>query len=67
MLATRPVVSDKGPGPSALQTKTSTERESSGASQVCIQRKKSTVPVDRHTGRLRGKVPELLSHALMVV
>ena len=53
MLATRPVVSDKGPGPPALQERISTKRESSGASQVCIGRKKSAVPTDRHTGRLR--------------
>ena len=51
ILALRPVVSDKGPGPLALQ-RTSTEMESSEASKVFIRRKKSTVCVDRHTARL---------------
>ena len=52
-LATRPVVSDKGPGPSALQERILTKTESRETSIVFIKRKKSTVRVDRHTGRLR--------------
>ena len=43
------------------------EMESSEASKVFIRMKKSTVCVNRHMGRLRGRVPELLSHALMAV
>ena len=39
ILATRPVVSDKGPGPSALQKRISTKMESSEASKVFIRRK----------------------------
>ena len=48
--AIRAVVSDKGPSPSALQKRISTQMESSEASDVFIKRKKSTVRVDRHTG-----------------
>ena len=51
ILALRPMVSDKGPGPLALQ-RTSTEMERSEASEVFIRRKKSIVCVDRHTARL---------------
>lgn len=48
------MVSDKGPGPSALQKRVSTKTESSEeASRVFIRKKKSTIPKDRHTGRLR--------------
>ena len=68
ILATGPMVSDKGPGPSTLQKRISTKMESREASKVFIRRKKSTVCVtDRHTSGLRGRVPELLSHALMAV
>ena len=42
ILATRPVVSDKGPGPLALQKRISTKTESSEASKVFIRRKKCT-------------------------
>ena len=59
ILATRLVVSDKGPAPSALQNRISTKMESSEANKVFIKREKSTVCIDRHTGRLRGTVPEL--------
>ena len=57
------MVSDKGPGPLALQKEISTKTESSEASEVFIRRKKSTVAVDI----LRGRVPELLSHTLILV
>lgn len=46
----RPVVSDEGPGHSALQRRMFTETESREASQVCIRRKDSTVRVDRRRG-----------------
>ena len=59
ILATRPVVSDKGPGPLALQKIISTKTESCDSSQVIIKRKKSTVCMDRHTGGLRERVLEL--------
>ena len=52
------MVSDKGPGPSTLQKRISTKTENSEESEVFI-RKKSTVHMDRHFGRLRGRVPEL--------
>ena len=58
------MVSDKGPGPSTLQKRFSTKTESSEASEVFIKRKKSTVCVDRHMGRLRGTLPDLLSCTL---
>ena len=54
ILATRPVVSDKGPGPLALQERILTKTESSEASKV-LRGKKSTVHVNRHTGRLRER------------
>ena len=57
ILATRPVDSDQGPGPSPLQKRIPTKVESSETSKVFIKRKTSTVRVDRHLGRLR--VPEL--------
>ena len=63
ILATGTVVSDKGPGPLALQKGISTKTESNEACKVFIRRKTSTVVVDR----LRGRVPELLSHTLIVV
>ena len=63
ILALRPVVSDKGPGPLALQKGISTTTESNEACEVFIRRKTSTVAVDR----LRGRVPELLSHALIAI
>ena len=40
MVATRPMVSDKGPGPSALRKRISTKTESSEATEVFINRKK---------------------------
>ena len=40
ILATRPVISDKGPGPTALQKRISRKTESSEASRVFIKRKK---------------------------
>ena len=51
------MVSNKGPGLLALQKRIPTKVESSGTSQVFIKRRKSTVCVERHPGRLR--VPEL--------
>ena len=51
-LASRPVVSDKGPGPSALQKRISTKKENSEKSELLIRRKKTTVPGDRQTGGL---------------
>ena len=67
ILAIRPVVKDKGSGPSALKKIISTKMESSEASKEFFRRKKSTLHVDIHTGRLWGRVPELLSHVLMAV
>ena len=49
-LATRPVVSDKGPGPLALQKRIPTKIESSEIDKLFIRRKRSTVHVDRYTG-----------------
>ena len=49
------MVGDKGPGPSALQTRISTKTESSEASEVFIKREKSTVHVDRYTRELRER------------
>ena len=46
------MVSDKGPGPSALQKRISTTKESSEKSELLIRRKKTTVPWDRQTGGL---------------
>ena len=43
-----PVVSDKGPGPSALQKRISTKMEGSVASIVFIKRGNSTALLDRH-------------------
>ena len=64
-LATRPVVSDKGPGPLALQKRISTKMEISEASKVFIRRKKSIqyvwIDIQSDSGR------ELLSSILMVV
>ena len=42
MVAIRPVVSDKGPGPSALQERIPTKRDSSEASELFIKREKVT-------------------------
>ena len=42
MVATRPVVSDEGPGPSALQERIPAKRESSEANKVFINREKGT-------------------------
>ena len=55
------MVNDKGPGPSTLPKKISTKMGSSEASEVFI-RTKSIAHVDRHFGRLRGRVPELCPH-----
>ena len=57
ILVTSPVVSDKDPGPSALQKRISAKIKSSEASRIFIQRTKSTLRVDRHmvvsgTGRV---------------
>ena len=60
MLVSRAVVSDKGPGPSVLQQRVSTKTESSKASIYLEE--KSTVHVDIHSGRLRGRVSELHLH-----
>ena len=59
ILATRPVVSDRSPGPSAIQKRIPTKTDSSEISEVFVKRKKSTVHVDRHTGELRERVSEL--------
>ena len=67
ILATRPVVNDKGPGSSALEKRISTKMGSSEASEEFFRKKKSTLHVDTHTGRFRGRVPELLSHVLLTV
>lgn len=50
----RPVVSDEGPGHSALQRRISTETESREASQVWIRRKESTY---RPCGQTQGRPP----------
>ena len=57
------MISDKGPGPLALQKRISIEMETSEASQVFLGGK-STVHVDRHTTDSEG---ELLSCILLVV
>ena len=50
ILITRPVVSDKGLGLSALQKRIATKTERSETNKVFIRRKKkSTVHVGRHT------------------
>ena len=54
-----PGVSDKGPGPSGLQKRISTKTESSEPSTMFLRRKNSTVLVDRHMGRFRGRVVPL--------
>ena len=63
-LATRPVVSDKGPGPSALQKRVPTKTESSEASKACIGRKRV-----QHvwTGTWADSEGDSLSCALLVV
>ena len=53
ILTTNPVVSDKGPGPLALQKRISIKTESNKASRAFIKRKKSTVEI--HTGELRER------------
>ena len=59
-LATRPMISDKGPGPSALQKRTPIKTESSEASKVFIKRKQvQYMWIDKHMDRLRGRVLEL--------
>ena len=50
ILATRPVVSDKGPGPSALQKKTSMNMESSEANKVFIKIQREFACNAEHTG-----------------
>ena len=52
ILATSPVVSDKGPGPLALQKRIPTKMESSETSKVLIKGGKCMVYVDRHMGKL---------------
>ena len=62
-LASRPMISDKGPGSSALQKRIPIKIESSEASEVFIKRKRAqNVWIDMHMGRLRGRVLELHSH-----
>ena len=56
ILASRPVISDKGPG-LQLCRKEFLQRWKV-VKQVFIIRKKSTVYGDRYTGRLRGRAPE---------
>ena len=53
------MVSDKSPGPLAIQKRIPTKTDSSELSEVFAKRKKSTVPADRHTGELRERVAEL--------
>ena len=54
ILATRPVVSDKGPGPLALQKRIPTKMESNEPNKVFIKRgKKSKILVDSHIGGLQ--------------
>ena len=65
ILATRPGVSDKGPGPLALQKRISTIIESSEDSKVLNKRKKSTVHVDKHMGEFSER--KSLSCALAAV
>ena len=49
-LAARPVVSNKGPGPSALQKKTSMNMESSEANKVFIKIQREFACNAEHTG-----------------
>ena len=56
ILGTRPVVSDKGPG-FQLCRKEFPQRQNV-VKQIFTKRKKSTVSMDRHKGRLRERVPE---------
>ena len=59
ILATSPVVSDKGPSPSALLKRISAKIKSSEASRIFIKRTKSTLHVDRHMGGLRARAAEV--------
>ena len=59
ILATSPVVSDKGPNPSALLKRISAKIKNSEASRIFIKRTKSTLHVDRHMGGLRVRVAEV--------
>ena len=45
----------QGPGPSALQKTIPMKMKSSETSKVFIRKKRNTILVDRHTGRLREK------------
>ena len=66
ILATSPVVSDKDPGPSALQKRISAKIKSSEASRIFIQRTKSTRRVDRPMGGLgTGRVAEGHHHGCL--
>ena len=56
ILDSRPVVSDKGPG-FQLCRKEFPQRQNV-VKQVFTKRKKSTVSMDRHKGRLRERIPE---------
>ena len=56
--STRPVVSDKGPGPSALQKRISTKMESN-ETKYLLRAKKSTVCADRYMGARSKRVAEL--------
>ena len=50
------MVSDTGPGPLTLHKRNPTKTGSSETSEVFIRRKKNTVRVSRHTGRLRKRL-----------
>ena len=58
ILATRPVVSDKGAGPLTLQKRNSAKKESSEASKVFTKRRRVQYMWNRHA----GKVTELHLH-----
>ena len=59
------MASDKGSGPSALQKRSPTKRDSNEASEVCIKRK-NTVHVGRYKGSLRGSGPALFPRGILL-
>ena len=63
-LATRPLVDEQRPWSFSFAEKNFHKDKRREASKVFIKRKKSTVHVDRHTGRLRGTVLEMCPHAV---
>ena len=66
ILATRPVASDKGPSPCRKEF----PQRQKVVKQVNYSlegKRVHTVHLEKHTGRLRGRVPELLGWALMAV